>query len=91
MVRRSGRGHRFGRCYVIHGHYPCYHEKLIPLAPSEPFLKICDRLGVEPVLRYASLCLYNWGGGGQRDAVGSFKFKSRSRVPWTRLAYCSMS
>ncbi len=92
MVRRSGRGQYVRRVFVIDGYYHCYHEKTHSLWHCQsPFWKICDRLGVEPVLRDASFCLYNWGEGGQRDVVGSFKFKSRSQVPWTRLAYCPMS
>jgi len=49
-------------------------RKLIPFDTVRAlFWKICDRLGVEPVLRHASLCLYNWGGGGQRDVLGGLQ------------------
>ncbi|EXJ55429.1 hypothetical protein A1O7_08356 [Cladophialophora yegresii CBS 114405] len=36
--------------FVIHGHHHGYHKNIIPLARSEPCLKICDHSGVEPVL-----------------------------------------
>ncbi|CAH0053643.1 unnamed protein product [Clonostachys solani] len=32
----------------------------IPPQLSEPFLEVCDKLGMEPVLSYAGLCLWNW-------------------------------
>ncbi|VUC28443.1 unnamed protein product [Clonostachys rosea] len=32
----------------------------IPPQLSQPFLEVCDRLGMEPVLSYAGLCLWNW-------------------------------
>ena len=33
---------------------------LVPHQLAEPFLAICETLGVEPVLSYAGLCLWNW-------------------------------
>lgn len=49
----------------------------IPAQLAEPFLHVCDRLGTEPVLSYAGLCLWNWapktrdgryiGNGGTRN------------------------
>lgn len=32
----------------------------IPPQLAEPFLAVCDHLGLEPVLSYAGLCLWNW-------------------------------
>ncbi|KAH8177951.1 indoleamine 2,3-dioxygenase domain-containing protein [Sarocladium implicatum] len=32
----------------------------IPSQLAEPFLAVCERLGMEPVLSYAGLCLWNW-------------------------------
>ena len=33
----------------------------IPPQLSEPFLATCENLGMQPVLSYAGLCLWNWG------------------------------
>jgi indoleamine 2,3-dioxygenase len=32
----------------------------VPPALSEPFLQVCTHLGMQPVLSYAGLCLWNW-------------------------------
>lgn len=41
---------------VVHGH----HQTTVPVVLAEPFLIVCSHLGVQPVLSYAGLCLYNW-------------------------------
>lgn len=41
---------------VVHGH----NQTAVPAVLAEPFLIVCDHLGVRPVLSYVGLCLYNW-------------------------------
>ncbi|UNI19296.1 Indoleamine 2,3-dioxygenase [Purpureocillium takamizusanense] len=45
----------------------------VPPQLGEPFLHVCERLGMEPVLSYAGLCLWNWAAvvGGSGGGVGS--------------------
>ncbi|KAI9170835.1 Indoleamine 2,3-dioxygenase subfamily [Paramyrothecium foliicola] len=64
--------------------------ELIPPQITEPYLAVCERLGMQQVLSYAGLCLWNWRSrvgedeapeGGfyelsQLDSIGSFT-KSR--------------
>ena len=51
----------------------------IPPQIAEPFLNICQHLGMEPVVSYAGLCSWNWqirNGGGMElenlDTIASF-------------------
>jgi indoleamine 2,3-dioxygenase len=39
----------------------------IPPSLSEPFLPVCEHLGLQPVLSYAGLCLWNWAARGDND------------------------
>ncbi|KIW07824.1 hypothetical protein, variant [Verruconis gallopava] len=35
-------------------------REVIPAQLAEPFLTVCEKLGLKPVLSYAGLCLWNW-------------------------------
>lgn len=59
--------------FVIHGYCHGCGTDLVPLTLSEPFLEICEHLGVEPVLSYAGLCLYNWTKGGEVGVLGGLR------------------
>ncbi|OQV01186.1 hypothetical protein CLAIMM_06585 [Cladophialophora immunda] len=60
------------RAYVVLGFLTqayLWQEKsrpstVIPASLAEPFLDVCNYLGMRPVLSYAGLCLWNWA---QRD------------------------
>jgi indoleamine 2,3-dioxygenase len=41
----------------------------IPPQLAEPFLHVCDELGLPPVLLYAGLCLWNWKLGAVQDVL----------------------
>lgn len=51
--------------FLVHGYVWCDgSEKPEPNVPpqlAEPYLQVCERLGMEPTLSYAGLCLWNWG------------------------------
>ena len=51
--------------FLVHAYVWCdgaeRPESNIPDVLGEPFLHVCDRLGVEETLSYAGLCLWNWG------------------------------
>jgi indoleamine 2,3-dioxygenase len=36
-------------------------EPNVPAQLGEPYLEVCERLGMQPTLSYAGLCLWNWG------------------------------
>jgi len=55
--------------FVIHGYVHGSRKKIVPLSLSEPFLQVCRHLGVEPVLSYAGLCIYNWTEGGDEGIL----------------------
>ena len=68
--------------FLVHAHVwqrsDAPNEK-VPPQISEPFLKICDYLGMRPVVSYAGLCSWNWQirtGGGMEleylDTIASF-------------------
>lgn len=45
----------------------------IPPQLAEPFLAVCEKLGTEPVLSYAGLCLWNWASkDGAAPSPGGF-------------------
>lgn len=51
--------------FLIHGYVWQHHHRQqandrIPKQLAEPFLLVCDHLGLHPVLSYAGLCLWNW-------------------------------
>ena len=72
--------------YLVHGYvWARGAENPAPEIPpqlSEPFLKVCEHLGMEAVLSYAGLCLWNWksekldvwtrGGIDDVDCIGNF-------------------
>lgn len=41
---------------------------VVPPQLAEPFLAICETLGMEPVLSYAGLCLWNWTPRGKSQS-----------------------
>lgn len=43
----------------------------VPPQLSEPFLRVCERLGMEPVLSYAGLCLWNWAAAEGAEGLTS--------------------
>ena len=55
--------------FIIHGLVHGCNLKLVPSNLSVPFLGVCSRLGMEPVLSYAGLCLYNWTFGGTEPTL----------------------
>lgn len=61
----------------------------IPPQLADPFLHVCDHLGLQPVLSYAGLCLWNWAAiGGSGSASGGFpdlgQMKSMATFTGTR-------
>lgn len=56
------------RAYVILGYLTqgyIWQDKaqpaaVVPASIGEPFIQVCKHLGMEPVLSYAGLCLWNW-------------------------------
>jgi indoleamine 2,3-dioxygenase len=77
----------YRRAYVIlaflaHAHVWQNNEapnENIPSQIAEPFLDVCQHLGMEPVVSYAGLCSWNWqirNGGGMElenlDTIASF-------------------
>lgn len=42
---------------------------VVPAALGDPFTKACEYLGMEPVLSYAGLCLWNWQQATQNEAA----------------------
>jgi len=48
--------------FMTHGYVwgPGGTVATVPPALSEPFLQVCTHLGMQPVLSYAGLCLWNW-------------------------------
>ena len=50
--------------YLVHGYVWAEGadapEAEIPPQLAEPFLDVCEHLGMQPVLSYAGLCLWNW-------------------------------
>ena len=50
--------------FLIHGYVWCdgsdRPEPNVPPQLGEPYLEVCDRLGMQPTLSYAGLCLWNW-------------------------------
>lgn len=50
---------------VVHGH----HQTTVPAVLAEPFLIVCDHLGIRPVLSYVGLCLYNWSRGDNQKLL----------------------
>ena len=50
--------------FLIHGYIWCdgsdHPEPNVPAQLAEPYLQVCQRLGMQPTLSYAGLCLWNW-------------------------------
>ncbi|KAJ9664387.1 hypothetical protein H2198_000316 [Neophaeococcomyces mojaviensis] len=46
--------------FIINAYIHGGHQNTIPPALSDPYLVICERLGLEPVISFASLCLFNY-------------------------------
>jgi indoleamine 2,3-dioxygenase len=45
----------------------------VPPQLAEPYIAVCERLGTEPVLSYAGLCLWNWEAkGGASSSPSAF-------------------
>ncbi|KIW72100.1 hypothetical protein PV04_00320 [Phialophora macrospora] len=65
------------RAYVILGFLTqayIWQEKttpsaIVPANLGEPFLEVCEYLGMRPVLSYAGLCLWNWSPLSQEGGV----------------------
>jgi len=61
------------RAYVILGFLTqayVWEEKtspsaIVPASLGDPFIKVCEHLGMEPILSYAGLCIWNWVPEGQ--------------------------
>lgn len=64
--------------FIIHGYIWGASEDGKPVAEippqlAEPFLTVCNHLGLEPVLSYAGLCLWNWAAvNDERNMEGGF-------------------
>lgn len=54
---------------VVHG---CKATK-VPLALSAPFIGVCEHLGIQPVVTYAGLCLYNWHTTSERQVLSGLQ------------------
>lgn len=50
--------------FLVHAYIWCEGSDLpepnVPPQLAEPYLKVCERLGMQPTLSYAGLCLWNW-------------------------------
>ena len=50
--------------FLIHAYVWCdgsdRPEPNVPARLGEPYLEVCERLGMQPTLSYAGLCLWNW-------------------------------
>jgi hypothetical protein len=50
--------------FLVHGYVWCdgseNPEPTVPAQLGQPYLEICDRLGMQTTLSYAGLCLWNW-------------------------------
>lgn len=50
--------------FLIHAHIWCdgadEPEPDVPIQLAEPYVRVCDRLGMQTTLSYAGLCLWNW-------------------------------
>lgn len=54
---------------VVHG---CKETK-VPLALSGPFIGVCEHLGIQPVVTYSGLCLYNWHSTSDRQVFSGLQ------------------
>lgn len=66
------------RAYVILGFltHAWVHgckQSIVPAILAEPFLQVCERVGLEPVLSYAGLCLYNWVEDSSENSILGYK------------------
>lgn len=68
--------------FLVHGYVwmDLPHEidqdaAIVPPQLAEPFLAICRRVGMEPVLSYAGLCLWNWSAHGATSPLASADFE----------------
>ncbi|KAK5098020.1 hypothetical protein LTS08_006775 [Lithohypha guttulata] len=59
--------------FTVHGLIHGTKQNSIPSSLAEPFLRVCDHLGVQPVLSYAGLCLYNWTKTGDSDILSGMR------------------
>lgn len=50
--------------FLVHAHIWCdgsdKPEPNVWPQLAEPYVQVCDRLGIQPTLTYAGLCLWNW-------------------------------
>ncbi|KAL2202616.1 indoleamine 2,3-dioxygenase subfamily [Sarocladium strictum] len=53
----------------------------VPPHLAEPYLAVCERLGTEPVLSYAGLCLWNWEAKDVASASSSGFFELQDIQP----------
>lgn len=58
--------------FLIHGYVWCdgsdHPEPEVPPQLADPYLQVCERLGMQPTLSYAGLCLWNWQAKELEDA-----------------------
>lgn len=59
--------------FIIHAYVHGCKQHIVPVSLSEPFLTVCDQLGLKPVISYASLCTYNWTEPALDKAPFNFK------------------
>ncbi|KAK5069839.1 hypothetical protein LTR64_007978 [Lithohypha guttulata] len=59
--------------FIIHGLVHGAKQKNIPASLAEPFLRVCEHLGVQPVLSYAGLCLYNWQDAEDKNTLSGMR------------------
>ena len=57
--------------FLIHAYVWCdgsdHPEPNVPPQLGEPYLDVCHRLGMQPTLSYAGLCLWNWEVNGHHS------------------------
>ena len=59
--------------FLVHGVIHGCKQKVVPAALSVAFIEVCEHLGMEPVINYAGLCLFNWYDEGKTDTLSGLR------------------
>lgn len=59
--------------FIIHGLVHGCRQANITSNIADPFLQICEHIGVEPVLSYAGLCLFNCAKSDKSNVLGGMR------------------
>lgn len=59
--------------FIVHALIHGCKQSAVPNKIATPFLQICDHLGLQPVITYSGLCLFNSSRSGKQGVLGGLK------------------